>query len=213
MITIVLADDHPVVRAGLGALLGSIDGLRLVAEAADGHEAVREVITHRPDVVIMDIDMPGLTGIEATRQILRSVPGTAVLVLTMYEDDGSVFAAMRAGARGYLLKGAGPGEIERAVRAVHAEETIFGPGVAHRVLSLFSTAQSAPTGPFPTLTDREHDILELIAQGRPNGDIASDLCIARKTVANHISSIFAKLQVADRAEAIIRARDAGLGRG
>lgn len=210
MITIVLADDHPVVRAGLHALLSSIEGLNLVAEADDGHAAVRAAITHRPDVLIMDIDMPGLNGIEATRRILAAIPETAVLMLTMYEDDDSVFTAMRAGARGYLLKGAGQDDIARAIRAVAAGEAIFGPGVAQRVLGFFATPPRTRE-PLPELTEREREILDLIARGRPNGDIGNRLGIARKTVANHISNIFAKLRVADRTEAVMRARDAGLG--
>jgi DNA-binding NarL/FixJ family response regulator len=209
MITIVLADDHPVVRAGLHALLGSIEGLSLVAQAEDGHAAVRAVHTHRPDVVIMDIDMPGLNGIEATRQIVAAVPETAVLMLTMYEDDDSVFTAMRAGARGYLLKGAGQDEIARAIRAVGAGEVIFAPGVAQRVLAYFA---APPRTPLPELTEREREILDLIARGRANGDIAARTGVTRKTVANHISNIFAKLQVADRTAAIAKARDAGLGK-
>jgi DNA-binding NarL/FixJ family response regulator len=212
MITIVLADDHPVVRSGLRALLGSIEGLRVVAEAVDGHAAVREAITHRPDVLVMDIQMPGLDGIAATRQLARSAPGVAVLMLTMYEDDDSVFSAMRAGARGYLLKGAEQNDIVRAIRAVAAGEAIFGPGIARRVLTFLTTPQPAAAEPFPELTDREREVLDLIAAGRPNSEIGKRLGIASKTVANHISSIFTKLQVADRAEAIVRARDAGLGR-
>ncbi|MEV6155478.1 response regulator transcription factor [Nonomuraea sp. NPDC052129] len=211
MIRIVLADDHPVVRSGLRALLDSISGLTVVAEAADGHAAVREAVTHKPDVLVMDIQMPRLNGIEATRQIARAAPDVAVLMLTMYEDDDSVFSAMRAGARGYLLKGAQQDEIARAIHAVAAGQAIFGPGVARRVLGFFA-APPTVQDPFPELTGREREILDLIAAGRPNGEIARHLVIAPKTVANHISSIFTKLQVADRAEAIIRARDAGLGR-
>jgi DNA-binding NarL/FixJ family response regulator len=212
MITILLADDHPIVRSGLRALLGSIDGLSVVAEAADGHAAVREAVTHRPDVLVMDIQMPGLDGVEATRQLARSAPEVAVLMLTMYEDDDSVFSAMRAGARGYLLKGAEQDEIARAIRAVAAGEAIFGPGIARRVLGFFAAPPPADQ-PFPELTDREREVLDLIAAAHPNGDIGRRLGIAPKTVANHISSIFTKLQVADRAEAIVRAREAGLGRG
>ncbi|MEU8362565.1 response regulator transcription factor [Nonomuraea sp. NPDC048882] len=211
MITVLLADDHPVVRSGLRALLGSIDGLTVVGDAADGREAVRQAVTLHPDVLVMDIQMPDLDGIAATRQIARDAPDVAVLMLTMYHDDDSVFAAMRAGARGYLLKGAEQDEIVRAIRAVAAGEAIFGPGIAQRVLGFFSAPPPAEV-PFPQLTDRERDVLDLIADGRPNGEIGRRLGISPKTVANHISSIFAKLQVADRAEAIIRARDAGLGR-
>ncbi|MFI0479169.1 response regulator [Actinomadura sp. 9N215] len=211
MITIVLADDHPVVRSGLRALLDSISGLTVVAEAADGRAAVRLAVEHRPDVLVMDIQMPGLDGIEATRQIVRTAPETAVLMLTMYEDDDSVFSAMRAGARGYLLKGAQQNDIAQAIRAVASGQAVFGPGVARRVLGFFATPPAA-RHPFPGLTARERDVLDLIAAGRPNGEIAHRLAIAPKTVANHISSIFTKMQVADRAEAIVRARDAGLGR-
>jgi DNA-binding NarL/FixJ family response regulator len=211
MIGIVLADDHPIVRSGLAALFGSIDGLTVLASVADGHGAVREAVTRRPDVLVMDIQMPGLDGIEATRQITRAAPEVGVLMLTMYEDDDSVFSAMRAGARGYLLKGAEQAEIVRAIQAVAAGEAIFGPGIARRVLGFFA-APPATAEPFPGLTDREREVLDLIAAGRPNGEIGRRLGISPKTVANHISSIFAKLQVADRAEAIVRAREAGLGR-
>ncbi|MEV5894985.1 response regulator transcription factor [Nonomuraea fuscirosea] len=211
MITVLLADDHPVVRSGLRALLSSIDGLSVVGDADNGQEAVRLAVMHHPDVLVLDIQMPGMDGIQAARTISRDAPGVAVLMLTMYEDDDSVFAAMRAGARGYLLKGAEQEEIVRAIRAVAAGEAIFGPGVAQRVLGFFAVPPPA-ANPFPQLTDRERDVLDLIAAGRPNGDIGRRLSISPKTVANHISSIFAKLQVADRAEAIVRARDAGLGR-
>ncbi|MDI2126501.1 response regulator [Yinghuangia seranimata] len=216
MITIVLADDHPIVRSGLRALLGSIDGFQVVAEAEDGHAAIREAVTHRPDVLVMDIQMPGLDGIEATRRVAEAAPDVAVLMLTMYEDDASVFAAMRAGARGYLLKGAQQQEIARAIHAVADGQAIFGPGVARHVLAFFTGPATAtpPVVPdrFPELTDRETQILDLIAAGRPNGEIARRLAISPKTVANHVSSIFAKLQVADRTAAALRARDAGLGR-
>lgn len=171
---------------------------------------MREAVTQRPDVLVMDIQMPGLDGIEATRQITVAAPGVAVLMLTMYEDDDSVFSAMRAGARGYLLKGSEQTEIVRAIQSVAAGEAIFGPGIARRVLGFFA-APPAATEPFPELTDRERDVLGLIAAGRPNAEIARRLGISPKTVANHISSIFAKLQVADRSEAIVRARQAGLG--
>ncbi|KAB2390412.1 response regulator [Actinomadura montaniterrae] len=210
MIGIVVADDHPIVRSGLTALLGSIDGLTVLAAVADGRAAVREAVTQRPDVLVMDIQMPGLDGIEATRQIAAAAPGVAVLMLTMYEDDDSVFSAMRAGARGYLLKGSEQTEIVRAIQSVAAGEAIFGPGIARRVLGFFA-APPAATEPFPELTGRERDVLGLIAAGRPNAEIARRLGISPKTVANHISSIFAKLQVADRSEAIVRARQAGLG--
>jgi DNA-binding NarL/FixJ family response regulator len=174
---------------------------------------VTAAATLQPDIVVMDLNMPGLNGIDATRAILRANPGTGVLVLTMFDDDESVFAAMRAGARGYLLKGADKDEIARAVLAVASGEAIFGPAVAQRVIDYFSTARPAGQPPaFPELTEREREILELIAQGHRNPAIAKRLVLSPNTVRNHVSSIFAKLQVADRAQAIIRAREAGLGR-
>ena len=210
-ITVVIADDHPVVRNGLRALVDSLPGLSVVGEAADGESAVRETQLLRPDVVVMDVRMPGTDGIEATRRITAAVPGTAVLVVTMYEDDDTVFAAMRAGARGYLLKGAEQGEIDRAVRATAAGEAIFGPGVAARVLGYFAAPRPAAAA-FPELTPREREILDRVAAGERNGAIARALGLAPKTVGNHLSSIFAKLAVADRAEAILRAREGGFGR-
>jgi DNA-binding NarL/FixJ family response regulator len=209
-VRVVLADDHPIVRDGLRTLLGSLPGVDLVGEAATGREAIRETVLHKPDVVVMDLQMPDLDGIEATREVLRAVPGVAVLVLTMYDDDDSVFAAMRAGARGYLLKGAEQDEIASAIKAVASGQAIFGPGVATRVLGYFS-APPRVDEPFPELTGREREVLDLIAAGLSNTAIAGRLGLAGKTVANHISNIFAKLQVADRAEAIARARKEGLG--
>jgi DNA-binding NarL/FixJ family response regulator len=209
---VLLADDHPVVRDGLRALLTSIPGIVVAAEAGTGREAVREAVLSRPDVLIMDLRMPDLDGIEATRQVLRAAPSVAVLVLTMFDDDDSVFAAMRAGARGYLLKGATQDEILGAIRAVAAGQAIFGPGVAARVLGYFASPPAA-AAPFPELTDREREVLDLIAAGLPNSAIAARLGLAAKTVGNHISAIFGKLQVAGRAEAIVRARQAGLGQG
>jgi len=182
----------------------------VVAEAATGQEAIREAVLHRPDVVVMDLQMPELNGIEATRELGRAVPSAAVLVLTMFDDDDWVFAAMRAGARGYVLKGAEQHEIARAILAVAAGEAIFGPAVATRVLAYFATPPTTPT-PFPELTAREREVLDLLAAGRTNHQIADQLGLSAKTVANHISAIFAKLQVADRTQAILRARDAGLG--
>ncbi|HUR75623.1 MAG TPA: response regulator transcription factor [Sporichthya sp.] len=210
-IRVVLADDHPVVRHGLRALLDSIDGFEVVGEAEDGEAAIREVQLHQPDVVLMDIQMPVVDGLEATRRICRAVPRTAVLVLTMYDDDGTVFDAMRAGARGYLLKGAAQEEIDRAIRAVVGGEAIFGPGVAARVLGYFSAPPGRRTEPFPELTAREREILDRIAAGRRNAAIAGELHLSPKTVSNHVSAIFAKLAVADRSEAIVRARQEGLG--
>jgi DNA-binding NarL/FixJ family response regulator len=167
-------------------------------------------VLHKPEVVVMDLQMPDLDGIEATREVLRAVPGVAVLVLTMYDDDDSVFAAMRAGARGYLLKGASQDEIASAITAVANGQAIFGPGVASRVLGYFA-APPRVDAPFPELTGREREVLDLIAAGLTNAVIASRLGLSGKTVANHISNIFAKLQVAGRAEAIARARKEGLG--
>jgi DNA-binding NarL/FixJ family response regulator len=212
-ITVVLVDDHPVVRGGLRALIESFDGFLVVGEAADGEQAIREVQLHQPDVAVMDVMMPHVDGVEATRRITRASPRTAVLMLSMADDDDIVFAAMQAGARGYLLKGAAQEEIDRALRAVVAGEAIFGPGIAARVLGLFSGRPAAQTGAFPQLTPREREVLELVAQGRRNSAVASALGLAPKTVANHLSSIFIKLQVTDRSAAIVRARDEGLGRG
>lgn len=208
-----LADDHPVVRSGLRALLSTIEGIELVGEAADGEEAVRETQLLRPDVVLMDIRMPGSGGIEAIRRIRAAVPGTAVLVLTMYDDDATVLTAMQAGARGYLLKGAEQEEIVSAVRAVVAGQAVFGPGVAARVLELFATrVDETPAAlPFPGLTDRERHVLGLLADGRRTSEIARELFLSPKTVSNNLTGIFAKLQVTDRAAAMILARGAGLG--
>jgi DNA-binding NarL/FixJ family response regulator len=208
-IRVVVADDHPVVRAGLSALLDSLPGIEVVAVAANGRAAVKEVVLHRPDVAVLDLKMPDLDGFGATREIIRAAPEVAVLVLTMFDDDESVFAAMRAGARGYVVKGAEQEELGRAVRAVAAGEAIFGPAVAQRMLRFFTPAPVAD--PFPQLTAREREILGLLGASLSNAAIASRLGLSPKTVANHISSIFNKLQVADRAQAILRARDAGLG--
>lgn len=210
---VVVADDHPIVRQGLTALLGSLPGFEVVGVAATGRDAIKEVVLARPDVAVLDLQMPGLDGFAAIREIGRVAPEVAVLVLTMFSDDDSVFAAMRAGARGYLVKGAEQEEIARAIRSVASGEAIFGPGVAQRVLGFFAAAPRAAAEPFPELTAREREILDLLAAGQPNAVIAQRLGIAAKTVANNVSGIFAKLQVADRAQAIVRARDAGLGRG
>jgi DNA-binding NarL/FixJ family response regulator len=209
-VRVVVADDHPIVRAGLTALLSSLPGVDVVGVAATGREALRQVVTAKLDVAVLDLQMPDLDGFAATREIARAVPSVAVLVLTMFDDDDSVFAAMRAGARGYLVKGAEQDEIARAISAVAAGEAIFGPGVAQRVLGFFAAPTAAPE-PFPQLTSREREILRLLADGMSNTSIAQRLGVATKTVANNVSSIFTKLQVADRAQAIVRARDAGLG--
>jgi DNA-binding NarL/FixJ family response regulator len=212
-IRVVVADDHPVVRAGLVALLSSLPDVEVVATAADGAEAVREVVTTRPDVALLDLNMPGLGGVEATRELGRVAPRVGVLVLTMYDDEDSVFAAMRAGARGYLVKGVEQDDLVRAIRSVAAGEAIFGPGVAERVLGFLTAPAARTDAVFPELTPREHEILDLIAAGLRNAAIAERMAIAPKTVANNVSAILTKLQVADRAQAIVRARDAGLGRG
>jgi DNA-binding NarL/FixJ family response regulator len=210
-ISVVIADDHPIVRAGLNALLGSLPGVRVVGIAATGREAIKQVVTNRPAVAVLDLQMPDVDGFAAIREIAKVAPQVGVLVLTMHEDDDSVFAAMRAGARGYLIKGAEQDEIARAIHAVAAGEAIFGPGVAQRMLRFFSGVPAA-SEPFPELTARERQILDLLAAGMSNSAIAARLNVAPKTVANNVSSIFDKLQVADRAQAIVRAREAGLGR-
>ncbi len=209
-IRVVLADDHPVVLGGLRALLESLETYEVVGEAIDGEQAVRAVAEHEPDVVLMDIRMPGIDGLEATARVRAANPGTAVLVLTMFDDDDTVFAAMRAGAQGYLLKGADQVEIDRAIRAVVAGEAIFSPGVAQRVLGYFA-APPPIAEPFPDLTVREREVLDLVAAGHRNHAIAELLFLSPKTVANHISSIFVKLAVADRSAAIVRAREGGYG--
>lgn len=212
-IRILIADDHPVFRFGLRALLEAEDDLQVVAEASSGEEAVARAVELQPQVILMDINMPGINGIEATRQIIEARPRAAVLMLTML-DDRSVFAAMRAGARGYLLKGAEGEETLRAIRAVANGETIFSPGVAGQVLQYFTSGPPAGPDPealFPELTSRELEILELLASGLTNQAIASRLVLSPKTVRNQVSTIYSKLQVANRAEAIIKARQAGLG--
>ena len=211
---LLIADDHETFRSGLRALLGTAEGIAVVAEARSGAEAVRLARVLHPDVVLMDLGMADTDGIEATRQIVDALPHVAVLVLTMSDEDDSVFAAVRAGARGYLLKGAQRAEIVRAVRAVSSGEAIFGPGIARRLMTYF--ARPAPTSEaggdsFPELTVREREILELIARGRSNAQITAELVVSPKTVRNHVSNIFSKLQVRDRAEAIVKAREAGMG--
>ncbi len=212
-VRIVVADDHPLYRRGLAALLSAQEGWSVVAEEIDGIGAVTATHASQPDVVVMDLRMPGLDGIEATRRIVSASPHVAVLVLTMYDDDASVFAAMRAGARGYLLKGADHTEIVRAVGAVADGEAIFGASVAARILEFFAAPRPRGTEVvFPQLTAREHEVLDLIAAGGSNAELAAALVLSPKTVRNHVSNIFSKLQVADRAQAIVLARDAGLGR-
>jgi DNA-binding NarL/FixJ family response regulator len=210
-VRVVLADDHPVVRDGLSALLSSVPGIDVVATAATGREAVRAAVTEAPDVLVLDVQMPDLDGVAAAGEIARAAPAVAVLMLTMFDDDDSVFAAMRAGARGYLLKGATQDEIVRAIHAVAAGEAIFGPGVARRVLRLLSGPGQAGE-PFPDLTTRERQVLELLAAGLSTTAVGTRLGLATKTVTNHASAVFAKLGVSGRAEAVQRARRAGLGR-
>jgi DNA-binding NarL/FixJ family response regulator len=212
-ITVLVADDHPLYRRGLATLLDAQPGWTVVAQADDGLAAVTEAHHHDPDVVVMDLNMPKVDGIEATRRIISASPRVGVLVLTMYDDDESVFAAMRAGARGYVLKGADQSDIVRAVAAVARGEAIFGASVATRIVEFFAAPRrSIDASVFPQLGQREHYVLDLIAAGRNNTDIAATLGLSQKTVRNHVSNIFAKLQVADRAKAIVRAREAGLGR-
>lgn len=212
-ITVVVVDDHPVVRNGLVSLLRTIPELEVVGEAADGETAVQIVHQHQPDVVLMDVRMPGMDGIEATRRICEQTPGSRVLILTMHDDDATVFTAMKAGARGYLLKESEQDDIVRAVHGVVAGEAIFGQGVATRVLGYFAEPPVLGSAEiaFPELTERERTILDLLAQGKRNADIAAETYLSSKTVSNHLTSIFAKLQVAGRGEAIVRAREGGLG--
>jgi DNA-binding NarL/FixJ family response regulator len=208
---VLVADDHPAFRRGLELMLADVDDVELVGEAETGARAVELAAELAPDVVLMDLRMPDLDGIEATRRIVRQVPAPAVVVLTMFEDDDSVFAAMRAGARGYLLKGAEQDEIVRAVHAAAAGEAIFGPTVATRVIAHFSSGAGSTGAAFPSLTEREREVLEMIAAGKGNATIAHELLISLKTVRNHVSNIFTKLQVPDRSSAIVKARQAGLG--
>jgi DNA-binding NarL/FixJ family response regulator len=207
-ISVLVADDHPVFRQGLRALLEGVPDIELIGEAADGEEAVSAALELKPDVVLMDVRMPGLNGIDATRKIVAADPGIGILVLTMFEDDDSVFAAMRAGARGYVLKGSEQEEVMRAIRSIASGEAIFGPAIASRLIAYFSSANATA---FPELTDREREVLELIAQGKNNRVIANELVLSVKTVRNHVSNIFNKLRVTDRAGAIIKAREAGMG--
>jgi DNA-binding NarL/FixJ family response regulator len=208
---IVLADDHPLFRHGLRQLLEQVAGHTVVAEAGDGEAALAAVAEHAPDIVVMDLTMPQLSGLEATRRIAAEHPGTAVLVLTMNEDDASVFAALRAGARGYVLKGCDSGEFLRAVGAVAAGEALFGPAVAARISAFLAGGPPGTRLAFPELSAREREVLDALAAGRNNTEIARALFLSPKTVKNHVTSVFAKLQVADRAQAIVRAREAGLG--
>ncbi len=210
-ITVVVVDDHPMFRAGLRTLVEEAEGLALAGEAEDAATAIAVCEEVVPDVVLMDIKMPGSSGIDATRHIAGALPNVAVLMVTMLEDDTSVFAAIRAGARGYILKGATPDDIVRAIRTVAAGEVIFGAALARRMGHFFTAGRDGDAHPFPELTTRERDVLGLIADGRPNADIAASLGLSEKTVRNNVSNIFAKLLVADRAGAVAKARTAGLG--
>ena len=210
MIRIVLVDDHPVVRDGLRALLASVDDVEVVGEAASGEEALEVVAAADPDVVVMDVEMPGMGGIEATRQLVAAKPERAVLVLTMYDEDEFVFAALRAGARGYLVKGAQQEDVLRTIGAVARGDAVFGQSVADRLLQTFSDGVP-PTTPFPELSDREREVLLLVADGLSNPLVGHRLGLSAKTVANHVSNILTKLQVGDRTELVVRARRAGLG--
>lgn len=215
-IRVLIADDHTLFREGVSALLAAVPDVEVIGQAADGEEVIAQAASFLPDVILMDIQMPGVNGIEATRRILRTSPHIGIIVVTMLEDDDSVFAAMRAGARGYVLKGADKAEMLRAIRAVARGEALFGPAIARRLTAFFAglntTSLAAAPQVFPELTEREREVLNLIAQGLNNAEIAERLTLSSKTVSNHISNIFSKLQVADRAQAIIRAREAGLGK-
>jgi len=209
---IVVADDHALFRYGLTAMFASLPDYEVVGEAATGEETTKLVAETHPDIVLMDIQMPKMNGIEATRRIVVANPAVGVVMLTMFGDDDSVFAAMRAGARGYVLKGADAEEVLKVVGAVAKGEAHFGPEIAERLMGFFSASKAAPPlEAFPELTSREVEVLDLIAQGRNNAEIARRLYVSPKTIRNHISNIFTKLQVADRAQAIVRAREAGLG--
>ena len=212
-VRLLVVDDHRPFRQGLLRLLELIPAVTVVGEAASGDEAVQQAQALQPDVVLMDLQMPGLNGIDATRLLRETSPHIGVVVLTMSDDDEAVFAALRAGARGYLLKGADRAEIARAVEVVVNGEAIFSAGIAQRLVQYFTGLPVAgPAGPaFPQLSEREREVLELISRGLSNGAIAERLVLSPKTVRNHVSHVFAKLQVADRAQAIITARDAGFG--
>jgi DNA-binding NarL/FixJ family response regulator len=211
-IHVLIADDHTLFRDGLRALLASIPDIEVVGEASTGKAALELAVEYQPDVILMDIQMPDVNGIDATRRILRASPHVGIIMLTMFQDDDSVFAAMRAGARGYVLKGAEQAALLRAVHAVARGESLFSPEIAARLIQFFNHLKpTTPPEVFPDLTGREREILALIAAGHTNAEIAEKLVVSLKTVRNHVSNIFSKLQVADRAQAAIRAREAGLG--
>jgi DNA-binding NarL/FixJ family response regulator len=209
---VLIADDHPLFRHGLSALLDTSRDFEVAGEATTGEEVIELATALQPDVILMDIQMPGINGIEATRRILHTSPHIRILIVTMFEDDTSVFTAMRAGARGYVLKDAQKDDMLQAIRAVGRGEAIFSPAIATRLIDFFAAPRPvAPPHAFPELTEREREILTLIAQGHSNTEIATRLVLSPNTVRNYVSNIFSKLQVADRAQAIIRAREAGLG--
>ena len=210
-IRVVIADDHPMYRYGLNAVLANQPGISIVGEAADGQELLSVVQDTRPDVVITDLTMPRMGGAQAAARLLAAQPDLAILILTMHQDDESLFAAMRAGARGYLLKGADSSEVTAAVQAVARGEAVYGSGVAQRIIDFFSGREHQAARSFPELTSREHDILKLLALGAANREIAGQLGITEKTVRNHLSAVFLKLQVNDRTAAALKARSAGLG--
>lgn len=208
---VLVVDDHPLFRKGMRALLSATTDITIVGEATTGQEAINLAAELQPDVILMDLQMPGINGVEATRQVLRISPHIRVLVVTLFEDDASVFTALQAGARGYILKDAQEEEMLRAIRAVGNGEAIFSPAIATRLIDYFATPRPIIARDlFPTLTDREREILQLIAHGSSNSDIARQLSLSGKTVSNYLSNIFSKLQVTDRTQAVIRARDAGL---
>lgn len=212
-IRVLIADDHTLFRDGLKSLLMSVEDIEVIAEAATGQDIIALTVEKQPDIVLMDIQMPDVNGIEATRQILRLAPHVGIIMLTMFQDDDSVFAAMRAGARGYVLKGADQAVMLRAIRSVANGESLFSPEIAKRLIQFFVNFEpDTPADVFPELTDREREILHYIADGHTNNEIAQQLVISLKTVRNHVSNIFNKLQVADRTQAAIRARQAGFGK-
>jgi DNA-binding NarL/FixJ family response regulator len=209
-IRVFIADDHAVVRDGLSLLLSQLDGFEVVGEAATGDEAVKQAVILKPDVILMDVQMPGTDGVEATRQITRLLPGIAVLMLSMYSDEAAAVGAMRAGARGYLLKGARHAEVAAALRAVVAGQAIFGEGVADLLISRIGTTGSARDYPFPLLSEREREVLDLLVAGKRTSEIAAALFVSPKTVSNQLTSVYGKLGVVGRTEAVLLAREQGL---
>ncbi|MGD8753730.1 MAG: response regulator transcription factor [Anaerolineales bacterium] len=212
-VRILIVDDHTLFREGVRAILKAVSDFEIVGEAATGEEAIDKVSTLKPDIILMDIQMPDINGVEATIKILKEHPEMGIIILTMLEDDDSLFSALRAGARGYVLKGADKAEMVKSIRAVANGEALFGPAIANRLTRFFKNpGRMKKQSAFPELTDREFEVLELIAKAHNNQEIAENLHISIKTVSNHISNVFNKLQVADRTEAIFKARDAGLGK-